>query len=80
MNPEKIKEEFAQLWKMTLETEEDPSDEDDFFDCGGNSYKAFFIITNMPEEYKGMLEMGDFYDCETFGSISCRMAERMNQE
>ncbi len=79
MNKEKIRIVFTQLWQMALETDDEPAEDDDFFDCGGNSYKAFFIMTNLPEEYKGLLEMDDFYDYETFSGILNRMAEKSAQ-
>ncbi|HRU97889.1 MAG TPA: phosphopantetheine-binding protein [Ruminococcus sp.] len=64
-----VREMLQELWKETLELEDIPKEEDNFFDLGGNSYKAFFLVENLPEEYKDKVELTDFYDCETFGEM-----------
>ncbi|MCR4794363.1 MULTISPECIES: acyl carrier protein [Ruminococcus] len=66
------------LWKESLELEEVPKDEDNFFDLGGNSYKAFFLVENLPDEYRDKVELTDFYDCETFGEMVDIIAEKIS--
>lgn len=66
------------LWKESLELEVVPKDEDNFFDLGGNSYKAFFLVENLPDEYRDKVELTDFYDCETFGEMVDIIAEKIS--
>ena len=68
---------LAELWRNVLELDELPNAEDDFFELGGNSYKAFFVMANLPEEYQGKLEMNDFYDYETLDGITSRLCEKL---
>lgn len=75
----RVRSVLAESWKTVLELEEEPQNTDDFFDLGGNSYKAFFIIKNLPEEFQGKLEMSDFYDCESFEEMVQVIEERVEK-
>ncbi len=66
------------LWKEALELDDVPKDDDNFFNLGGNSYKAFFLVENLPEEYKDKVELTDFYDCETFGEMVKIISEKIS--
>ena len=70
---------LSQLWQNVLELDELPNIEDDFFDLSGNSYKAFFVITNLPEEFQGMLEINDFYEYETLGKIGQAIFDKVQE-
>ena len=74
---EKVEKMLGELWKETLELTELPKWEDNFFDLGGNSYKAFFLVENLPDEYKDKVELTDFYDCETYGEMVGIITEKM---
>lgn len=73
---EEIRALLAQLWQRALESDAAPGGEDNFFDLGGNSFKAFFVLENLPEPYKSKLEMNDFYDCESFDEMLRCMLSR----
>ena len=77
-NRKNIVDMLAELWQAVLELDETPTEEADFFELGGNSYKAFFVITNLPEEYEGKLEMNDFLEYETLGKMADRLIENVN--
>ena len=77
-NRKNIVDMLAELWQAVLELDETPTEDADFFELGGNSYKAFFVITNLPEEYEGKLEMNDFFEYETLGKMADRLIENVN--
>jgi acyl carrier protein len=73
-----VRETLGVLWKEALELDDVPKDDDNFFNLGGNSYKAFFLVENLPEEYKDKVELTDFYDCETFGEMVKIISEKIS--
>lgn len=62
--------------KDALELDALPDPEDDFFDIGGNSFKAFFIVKNMPEKYTDKVLLSDFYSCETISELAQEISKR----
>lgn len=74
---QKTKEMLGELWQEALQLESVPNEDDNFFDLGGNSYKAFFLVENLPDEYKDKVEITDFYDCESFGEMIDIIADKM---
>lgn len=73
---ENIRNILAELWKKALELEQIPEPDQNFFDLGGNSFKAFFVVENLPTEYKSKIELTDFYDCETLEEMVQNIAVR----
>ena len=73
---EDIRNILSELWKKALELERVPELDQNFFDVGGNSFKAFFVVENLPSEYKSKIELTDFYDCDTLEEMVQNIAER----
>ena len=55
-----------------------PSGKDDFFELGGNSFKAFCVINNLTDEYKDGLIMSDFYEAECLDELASILSSRVN--
>ena len=55
-----------------------PSGKDDFFELGGNSFKAFCVINNLTDEYKDGLIMSDFYEAECLDELANILSSRVN--
>lgn len=71
---------LTEQWQTVLELDEPPAPSDDFFELGGNSYKAFFLIGNLGEGYDGKLDLNDFYELETLEAMARELAERISGE
>ncbi len=63
--------------KDALELEELPNPDENFFDIGGSSFKAFYIINNLLGDKKDMLKFSDFYNSESIRELAEVMAERV---
>ena len=66
------------LVKEYLDLDDMPSGKDDFFELGGNSFKAFCVINNLTDEYKDGLIMSDFYEAECLDELANILSSRVN--
>lgn len=78
-NNEEIEEALLALVKEYLDLDETPNGEDDFFEMGGNSFKAFCVMNNLPEKYQGGLFMSDFYEAESLNELAEILAGRIKE-
>ena len=69
---------MKQLWKDVLELERFPKDCESFFELGGNSYKIFYLINNLPKYLEGKLEISDFYEFERFREFIKNVENKYN--
>ena len=69
-----IKAEMQKIWQSVLETEDEISDEDTFFELGGNSMLASVLIESINEKFDCGFEFGDIYTYSAFGQM-CEFAE-----
>ena len=78
INIKNIEKDMKQLWKDVLELERFPKDCESFFELGGNSYKIFYLINNLPKYLEGKLEISDFYEFERFREFIKNVENKYN--
>ena len=64
-----IRSEMLKIWQSVLETDEEISDEDTFFELGGNSMLASVLIESVNDKFGSALEFGDIYTYSGFGQM-----------
>lgn len=64
-----IRSEMLKIWQSVLETDEEISDEDTFFELGGNSMLASVLIESVNDRFGSALEFGDIYNYSGFGQM-----------
>ena len=68
------KDTLQTIWQNVLEVEQ-VSDEDDFFQLGGESVKAAMILNRVLEELDVEISIVDFFDEATFAGLVKLVAE-----
>ena len=69
---------MQKIWQEVLETEDEISDEDTFFELGGNSMLASVLIESINEKFDCGFEFGDIYTYSAFGQMCEFVREKEN--
>ena len=67
---EETRSALRKIWKDVLETEEDISDDESFFELGGNSMLGTLMIESVNEQFGTSVEIGDIYTYPTIAEMA----------
>lgn len=74
-----VKTAIKEIWKSVLEQEEDISDDDDFFNLGGNSLLIAALLDEVNAKFDINIEISSVYDCSSFEDFCNMVLEKINE-
>ena len=74
-----VKETLENFWKYYLNLDR-VQDHENFFHLGGHSLMLANLYNNLPEAWKSVLTIGDFYHFPTLGEISYQVEKRLGEK
>ncbi|SFW43802.1 amino acid adenylation domain-containing protein/thioester reductase domain-containing protein [Sinomicrobium oceani] len=74
-----VKDIMAHTWSYYLNTDK-VKDTDNFFELGGHSMMLASLYNGLPDPWKDLLSIGDFYHFPTLGAISREIEDRLHHK